>query len=218
MQCLIPEVPFKLYGEHGMFNYLEKVLSEKGHAVLCVALGLGAFGLPRMGMQGIAIASVLGRVLMVVLLWLGVRFSAPLAPFRSAFSWPEWPLLHTVLRSGLPLALQYGLEASGFALVTFWMGLLGPETLAAHEIALNIASLAFQVPFALSTAAAMRVGHAVGRNDAPGIARAGWTAVRVGMISQKRHRLIVCHAAREIQRHILHNVFGQSHGDGLFQL
>jgi 6-phosphofructokinase len=36
---LIPEVPFKLYGENGMFGYLEKVLSEKGHAVLCVAEG-----------------------------------------------------------------------------------------------------------------------------------------------------------------------------------
>ena len=74
--------------------------------------------------------------------------------------------MHTVLRSGLPLALQYGLEASGFALVTFWMGLLGPELLAAHEVALNLSALAFQVPFALSTAAAMRVGHAIGRRDA----------------------------------------------------
>ena len=39
LQCLIPEVPFKLYGDNGMFGYLEKVLSEKGHAVLCVAEG-----------------------------------------------------------------------------------------------------------------------------------------------------------------------------------
>ncbi|PSC73510.1 phosphofructokinase family [Micractinium conductrix] len=39
--CLIPEVPFKLTGENGMFSYLDKVLSEKGHAVVCVAEGAG---------------------------------------------------------------------------------------------------------------------------------------------------------------------------------
>lgn len=39
--CLIPEVPFTLYGDNGMFAYLEKVLSEKGHAVICVAEGAG---------------------------------------------------------------------------------------------------------------------------------------------------------------------------------
>lgn len=40
-QCLIPEVPFTLHGEKGMFAYLEKVLNEKGHAVVCVAEGAG---------------------------------------------------------------------------------------------------------------------------------------------------------------------------------
>ena len=157
------------------------LVSNVIHAIICLWLGLGGFGVPRMGMKGIALASVIGRVLMVLLLWAGIRFSRSLAEFRSPFAWPEWPLLHTVLRSGLPLALQYGLEASGFALVTFWMGLLGPELLAAHEVALNLSALAFQVPFALSTAAAMRVGHAIGRRDEPGLARAGWTALRVGV-------------------------------------
>jgi 6-phosphofructokinase len=41
VQCLIPEVPFALYGESGMFAFLEKVLSERGHAVVCVAEGAG---------------------------------------------------------------------------------------------------------------------------------------------------------------------------------
>lgn len=41
LQCLIPEVPFKLYGETGMLAYLEKVVNEKGHAVVCVAEGAG---------------------------------------------------------------------------------------------------------------------------------------------------------------------------------
>lgn len=44
LQCLIPEVPFTLYGERGMFAFLEKVLAEKGHAVVCVAEGAGQVG------------------------------------------------------------------------------------------------------------------------------------------------------------------------------
>ena len=51
-QCLIPEVPFTLYGERGMFTYLEKVLSEKGHAVICVAEGAGQVGVPEGGGGG----------------------------------------------------------------------------------------------------------------------------------------------------------------------
>ena len=152
------------------------------HVALCLWLALGGFGLAPLGMKGIALASVLGRILMVVLLWLGIRYDAAIAQFRSSFAWPEWPLLRTVLRSGLPLALQFGLEAAGFALVTFWMGLIGPETLAAHEVALNLAALAFQVPLALSTAAAMRVGYAVGRRDVAAIGRAGRTALGVGVL------------------------------------
>ena len=152
------------------------------HAVLCVWLALGGLGVPALGIQGIALASVLGRTLMFALLWLWMRLHPAVAPYRAPFAWPEWPLLRTVLRSGLPLGLQYGLEASSFALVTFWMGLLGAETLAAHEVALNIVSMAFQVPYALSMAGAMRVGQAVGRRDEPGIARAGWTTLKVALV------------------------------------
>lgn len=161
---------------------LAAIAANVVHAALCVWLGLGGLGIPPLGIRGIALASVLGRTLMFALLWAGVRLAPALAPFRAPFTWPEWRLLRTVLRSGLPLSVQYALESLGFALVTFWMGLLGADTLAAHEVALNIASLAFQVPFALATAAAMRVGRAVGRHDEPGIARAGWTALRVALV------------------------------------
>jgi MATE family multidrug resistance protein len=161
---------------------LSAVAANVAHAGLCVWLGLGGLGVPALGIKGIALAAVLGRTLMFLLLWAGQRFSPPLKPYRAPFTWPEWPLLRTVLRSGLPLALQYGLEASSFALVTFWMGLLGEETLAAHEVALNIVAMAFQVPYALSMAGAMRVGQAVGRRDEPGIARAGWMTLRVALV------------------------------------
>jgi MATE family multidrug resistance protein len=56
-----------------------------------------------------------------------------------------------------------------------------PASLAAHQIALNMAGFTFMVPLGLSSAAAVRVGYAVGRGDAEGAARAGWTALAVGL-------------------------------------
>ena len=52
--------------------------------------------------------------------------------------------------------------------------------LAAHQVALNIASVTFMVPLGLASAGAVRVGHAVGRKDSPGAAAAGWAAIATG--------------------------------------
>ena len=158
------------------------VLANVAHVGLCLWLGLGGLGVPKLGMAGIGIAAVLCRLLFLAVLWWGMRRHPRLRQMSLGWVRPDTQLLRVVLRSGLPLGLQYGLEASGFALVTFWMGLLSAEALAAHEVALNIAALSFQVPFAIATAAAMRVGHAVGRQDEPGIAIAGWTALQVGVV------------------------------------
>jgi MATE family multidrug resistance protein len=53
--------------------------------------------------------------------------------------------------------------------------------LAAHQIALNMAAVTFMVPFGIASAAAVRVGHAVGRHDADGVRSAGWTAIAIGV-------------------------------------
>ncbi len=81
---------------------------------------------------------------------------------------------------GAPAGAQIFVEISIFALVTFLIGSMGPLPLAGHEIALNCASFTFMIPFAISAAAAVRVGQAVGRK-APGEAgSAGWAAMLLG--------------------------------------
>jgi MATE family multidrug resistance protein len=157
---------------------------------LCQWFIWGGWGVPAMGVHGIALASVFSRVLMVAMVAGYCRTHPVFAPFRRApdrLGWrghwqgPVAADLGQILRSGLPLALQYSLEVAGFVLVTLWMGLLGDAVLAAHEVAMSVAAVAFQVPSALGTAAAMRVGHAIGRRDEAGIGRAGWTALAVGI-------------------------------------
>ncbi len=128
------------------------------------------------GLPGIAAASLLCRLVMAGSLIAWVQVSPVFARMRGPWNLPEWRELRPQLLSGLPLAIQFGLEVTGFVLITLWAGLLGTAVLAAHEVAMSIASLAFQVPFSLGTAAAMRVGIAVGSRNPNGIRRAGWTA------------------------------------------
>jgi MATE family multidrug resistance protein len=83
---------------------------------------------------------------------------------------------------GLPAATQVTLEVGVFAAATALAGRLAPVSLAAHQIAINFAALTFMVPLGVSSAGAVRVGHAVGRRDAAGASRAGWTALLFGTL------------------------------------
>ena len=81
---------------------------------------------------------------------------------------------------GFPAAMQITLEVGVFATATALAGRLVPSALAAHQIALNMAAFTFMVPHGISSAGAVRVGHAIGRADAAAVARAGWTALLFG--------------------------------------
>ena len=62
------------------------------------------------------------------------------------------------------------------------MGVISTTALAAHQIALQVAAILFMVPFGISMAATVRVGHAVGRSDAAGVRRAGHVAIWLGIV------------------------------------
>jgi MATE family multidrug resistance protein len=134
----------------------------------------------RHGVFGIGLAATLGRLLLVALVAVFVRMDARFQVYRGPWRGPVWHDLRPLLRSGLPLGMQYGAEVAGFVLITLWMGLIGESQLAAHEVALSVCSVVFQVPSALATAAAVRVGQATGRGDLTGEAVAGWTGFGLG--------------------------------------
>ncbi len=82
-----------------------------------------------------------------------------------------------LLRLGLPAAVQFLLEISAFTAVTILVARLGAVPVAGHQIALNVAGLTFMIPLGISSAAAVRVGHAIGARDIPAAVRAGWMAI-----------------------------------------
>jgi multidrug resistance protein, MATE family len=92
----------------------------------------------------------------------------------------DWTRVRMLVRLGAPVGGQIFVEIAIFAAVTAMIGTMGPVPLAGHEIALNCVSFTFMVPFAISAAASVRVGQAVGRGDGVGAAAAGWTAIGFG--------------------------------------
>jgi MATE family multidrug resistance protein len=148
---------------------------------LDLVLVFGRLGLPAMGAFGSAWATTAARTLLLVgLVGFAWRDLAPLiTPFeREAFRLR--PLARTVWL-GAPIGIQLQLELGAFGVIALLMGTMGTVAMAAHQVAINLASLTFMVPLGVSAAAAVRVGHAVGRQDGPGARRAASAAVLCGV-------------------------------------
>jgi len=138
----------------------------------------GNLGAPRLGAAGSGWSTCVSRVYMlaalVFVIWRRDRKAL-------AVSWkPDFPRIRRLLALGLPSAGQIGLETAVFATVTVLIGKLSASVLAGHQIALTIVSTTFMVPLGVSSAAAVRVGHAIGGRDPQGAARSGWTALAFG--------------------------------------
>ena len=141
----------------------------------------GRLGLPALGVTGAAWATCLSRVYMVAVL-AGAVLLHDRRRGRGLRSWSgpiEVGRLRRLVALGLPAATQIMLEVGVFAASTALAGTLDPVSLASHQIALNVASFVFMVPLGTASAAAVVVGHAMGRGDGRGAGVAGWTALAV---------------------------------------
>lgn len=153
------------------------------NALLNYGLIFGRFGLPALGLQGAGIGSACANFVMFAGLGLVVLLDRRFRRYRlfGRFWRADWDRFRSVWRLGLPIAVTLGLEVTIFNAAVFLMGLIGTESLAAHAIAIQIASLSFMVPLGLGQAVTVRVGLAFGRRDRAGIAFAGWTALALAV-------------------------------------
>jgi MATE family multidrug resistance protein len=140
-------------------------------------LGFRAIGTPGSGWSTCIARTYMALVLMMYCVYYDRRHKTGL---REASRLPHLPRVWRLLSLGLPAAMQYGFEVGVFAVATTLIGRLGAVPLASHQVALNTASLTYMVPLGISAAAAVRVGQALGRGDADGASRAGWTAMALG--------------------------------------
>ena len=144
------------------------------------ALVYGHGGFPALGVRGSALATTLARCYMVGVLWLAVRSSGMEQAIPRVSRGIDTMLLRKLVRLGLPAASQVTLEVGAFTLATALAAKLDAVSSASHQISLNIAGLAYMVPLGLCSAAAVRVGHAIGAHDPRRAVRAGWASIGVG--------------------------------------
>ena len=140
----------------------------------------GNWGFPKMGLEGAAWATTMSRLVSALIMFSIVAYGSRLCSFRIL----QWRLsdfcyqtLKRILRLGLPGSLQYLAETSAFSLAALMIGHLGSVSLAAHQIAINLASISFMVSIGISSAGAIRIGQARGRGDRQAARRTGFSAL-----------------------------------------
>ena len=147
--------------------------------VACLALGLGKWGFPALGIRGIAWSTVICRYAMVlaavIFTWRQLKPGQPrLAPFQSGVQ-------RQIFRLGLPAAGHTALEIGAFTVASFVVGTLGSVPMAAHHVCLMMAAFTFMFPLGFASAAAVRVGTFVGAGSPARARVAGWLAIALSV-------------------------------------
>lgn len=156
------------------------------NVVLNYGLIYGRWGLPALGAVGCGYATSAVWWIELAGLALYVHHEARLRRLAVFERW-EAPRLRPILallKLGLPIGWSFFVEVSMFATVALLMGSIGAVPVAAHQVAINVASITFMVPLGLSLATTVRVGHAAGRGDREGVGRAGWLGIGLSVGAQ----------------------------------
>ncbi|WP_299354474.1 MATE family efflux transporter [uncultured Shimia sp.] len=169
--------------EHTRVVFWVTVAAAVVNAFANYALIFGNWGFPELGVGGAAIASLMVQIVSLA----GCVAYAKLAlPEHTLFGrlWrPDWDAFGQVFRLGAPIGVTNLSEVSLFAASSVMMGWLGTIPLAAHGIALQLASLAFMVQLGLSSAATVRAGNAMGRRDAQHLSRGAIVAIALSLLA-----------------------------------
>jgi len=146
----------------------------------------GKLGLPPQGARGCGIATA-------TVLWLEMLgFLAYVLNHRNyrglnlleRFEWPHWGRIGALLHIGLPMAVTLLAEAGLFVAAALLIGTMGEDVVASHQVAINVASVFFMIPLGVAMAITVRVGNAVGRNDARGVRYAGFCGIGLALLTQ----------------------------------
>lgn len=154
------------------------------NALLVYLLIYGKGGLPHLGLFGAGLATTLVNCgTFLAALWFATN-RRPFDDYRVlARLWRvDWSLMRQLIEIGAPISIAFLLEYGLFSAAALLMGLISTTAIAAHQIALQVTAILFMVPFGISMAATVRVGHAIGRNDAAGVRRAGLIAISLGVV------------------------------------
>jgi len=142
----------------------------------------GNLGFPALGLDGAGWATFFSRLFMALVISYYVMKSNRFKQYDVTLKFKGFniPIIKKILRLGFPSAFQYLFEVGAFSFAVIMVGWLGTKQLAAHQIAINLASISFMAALGVSIAGNIRVGNAVGKQDTKEIRRAGFSAIFLG--------------------------------------
>ena len=181
--ALVPYMIFQSFRQfaEGMGNTRQAMyITLSGNAlniILNYLLIYGKWGFPELGLNGAGWATLIARTAMAVAMGLFVFHAPQFRSFRAAFSFTHISkkVIRRILNVGVPAGFQFVFEVSAFGTAAIMMGWLGTQTLAAHQIALNLASISYMMATGIASAATIRVGNQLGRKDMVNLRLAGNT-------------------------------------------
>jgi len=143
----------------------------------------GHWGAPKLGAAAVGLTGVIVALLHLVMIVAYVEMVPELRRYRifARLLHFNGRMMAELFPVGIPIAMAYLFETGLFFTVTVLMGVLSTEALAAHNVVLNICAMTFMIPYALSQAATVRVGYAVGAQQPEAARRAGYVAIWLGI-------------------------------------
>jgi len=185
---ILPAMLFQTYKQ-----FLEGLSIVKPAMIVTIAANLingfgnwiliyGKLGMPAMGLDGAGWATFLSRLFMGIILLYYVSGNKRFLKYDISFHFQDIKksIIKKILNIGIPSAFQYVFEVGAFSFAVIMVGWLGTKQLAAHQIAINLASISFMATLGISSAGSIRVGNAVGRQDVNEVRRSGFIAVFLG--------------------------------------
>ncbi|MCK5103697.1 MAG: MATE family efflux transporter, partial [Cyclobacteriaceae bacterium] len=135
--------------------------------ILNYILIFGKLGFEPMGLLGAGVATLISRIVMALLMISFVYFNHRFTQYWHAFKYGNfsWTLIKVNLNLGFPMAFQFIFEVSTFSLAAIMIGWMGTTQLAAHQIAINMASISYMISLGIAAAATIRVGNQLGQKD-----------------------------------------------------
>ncbi len=162
-----------------LFNLLSLALKVPMNALFMY----GLFGLPALGAAGCAVATSVDAWLMAVLAWGWCLHNPRYAEFRlrGRLTAPDLSAIREFLKLGVPIGLTFIADVTAFTFMALFIARLGPVISAAHQVAANLAALAFMIPLALGNAASVLVGQALGSGQPERARHLCWVGIRLGL-------------------------------------
>ncbi|MDH3710559.1 MAG: MATE family efflux transporter [Cyclobacteriaceae bacterium] len=146
--------------------------------ILNYMLIYGKMGFPALGLNGAGWATLISRVIMAVAMGLFVYRARRFHFYQAAFKTTKysWEVMKRILRVGVPTGMQFIFEVSAFGVTAIMMGWLGTKPLAAHQIAINLASISYMMATGIASAASIRVGNQLGQKRYQSMREVGYTS------------------------------------------